>query len=160
MPEYIQRTLSQLETEFYKCGMNPEGYMFSCVFCGEFFRTTRLRKDHMMECALEHTDDEYDEDFMLDEDTSVADELYDNNVYLETIKDFIRSNELRDFVSHNGDQIQEYIKRRLKHNGINTPKNRLIFKIYDFFFVVPNSEREVAKKEWTAEILNLMTFDP
>ena len=148
MPVYIQRTIQQFEYVFFACPLNPEGYTFQCVFCSKYFKTDSERKTHLIECAIEETGEDFYESYMLDDETSVSDALNDKHVYIETVKEFIKTNELRGFEFSDANIIKEYIKNKLVSNGFRDKLYNSIFKIYSFFFQVTEEEENEARNDW------------
>lgn len=153
MPTYTPRTLAEYPTEFYRCPANPEGNEFICVFCMQDFKTSADRKSHMEECAIEVTGEEFDEDYMIEDESSISDILHDHEVVSHTVKALIVSDELRRLAHNTSAYIQEHIKTILINNGIcRPPSKQLVFQIYRFFFEVSIDEWKIVRKEFCDEI--------
>lgn len=159
MPVYKRRFLKNYPHEFWRCAANPEGYGYPCVFCCEFFKTKYQQMSHMEECAEEHTGEEYDEEYMIDDDLTVGDINRDNEIYESTIKNFIRSNELEALSNQQGEFIERYIKRKLFENGMSLIEDHKVFKIYEFFFEVTEAEKDAAHEKWVERIMEKFDFE-
>jgi hypothetical protein len=146
MPPYLRKTLEDFNRDFFRCAMNPNGYIFQCAFCGDFYKTKAGRLYHMKRCE-ENNEDEYDEESMLDERLSVAVYLQNEGVKHNLIKRFIRTNELEALATRTSSQIRAYIKGKLIEGGFEVFTTNEDFLIYKFFF-------EVSEEEWNAEIEN------
>jgi hypothetical protein len=156
MPQYKRRLLKDYPSEFWKCIPNPGGNAYCCFFCNDFFKTKSQRKSHMKECMLEETGEEYDEEYLFEEDVSLADILRESDVCESIIKDFIRSNEMESMSDKTGNEIQAYIMRKMCENGVRKPDITMIFKIYNFFFDVPEAEYEAYRNKWVQEVMEMM----
>ena len=63
MPQYKRKLLENYPREFWRSLLNPEGHVYRCFFCDEFFETKSQSIQHMKVCALEETGEEYDEEY-------------------------------------------------------------------------------------------------
>jgi hypothetical protein len=140
MPIYRNRTLNDYPTEYYRCGANEEGYEFICPFCANFYKTKSARISHMKKCCIEHNDEEYSEEVYLDEDVTVGDYLRNAEAIKNTIKNYLTTNELQQYVNNTGDEIREKIKQKLQSNGYEESIGTEEFLIYKFFFEVTEEE--------------------
>jgi len=141
MPVYRNRPLNDYPTEYYRCVANEEGYEFTCPFCGNSYKTKSARISHMKKCCIEYNDEEYSEEVYLDEDLTVGNYLRNAEAIKNTIKYYLSSNELQQYVNNTGYEIREKIKQKLLSNGYDDKSiDTEVFLIYKFFFEVTEEE--------------------
>ncbi len=148
MPQYKRKLLENYPREFWRSLLNPEGHVYRCFFCDEFFETKSQSIQHMKVCALEETGEEYCED------VSLRDKLNDNEVYDSTIKEFITSNMLESQIDQTGEAIQAFILTKLIENGIKSPSSWMVYEIYAFFFEASSADRTAFRNKWANELAN------
>jgi len=145
MPLYKRRLPDAYPREYFNYDTNPEGYEFACAFCEVFFKTKSGRLSHMKRCVVNHTGEEYDEECYLNGDLTVADHLRAEEELSTIIRQFIQSNELEPLSDQTGDQIQTYIKAKIQFVNIGRDSvDFKVFKMYEFFFEVTESEKDKA----------------
>jgi hypothetical protein len=142
MPVYRNRTLNDYPVEYYRCRANEEGYEFTCPFCGNSFKTKSARISHMKKCCIEHNDEEYSEEVYLDDNMTVGDYFRNVEAVKNTIKHYLNTNELLQYVNNTGDEIREKIKQKLISNEYSESSiGTDVYLIYKFFFEVTEEER-------------------
>jgi hypothetical protein len=154
MPQYKRNLLENYPREFWRSLLNPEGHVYRCFFCDEFFETKSQSIQHMKVCALEETGEEYDETYLVYEDIRLRDKLNDNEIYDSTIKEFIRSNMLESLTDQTGEAIQAYILEKLIENGMKSPSSWMVYEIYAFFFEASSADRFLFRNKWANELAN------
>lgn len=143
MPAYLRRTPAEFPTEFCRSPANPEGFEFYCCFCLNHYRTRRGLIQHMRRCDDNPDVDQDLEELYIDDNETVGDFLNNHEIISNTVKIYIRTNELESFSDRSGTEIQNIIEAKLRDNGYadHTDLYRVKFLIYQFFFETTDTEK-------------------
>lgn len=144
MPVYINRNLEEV------------AFGLRCPFCSNNYKSKSGLITHAKHCSENTDPKECLEHIIIWEDYSVSDLIIWQDEITKLAKELIISNEMLLIQGESPEQIRDFIRNKIKNRTCNNYIEEYdIYRIYEFFFGLSETDKNNRKEEQCARIMKM-----